>query len=56
MTVAAFRPVFEDFRQSYVLRYAPTRRCGRPAGMGIDVKIARQGRFDVRARKGYFAG
>jgi hypothetical protein len=53
--VAAFRTVFDDFRQSYVLRYTPAKV--RSTGWHeIDVKISRRGRYDVRARKGYFGG
>jgi VWFA-related protein len=43
----------EDFRTSYVLRYSPTGVEG--AGWhDIEVRLNRQGRFNVRARKGYF--
>jgi hypothetical protein len=51
--VDAFDRVFADFRQSYVLRYQPQRV--RPQGWhAIDVKVARQGGYTVRARRGYF--
>jgi VWFA-related protein len=52
-TVRAFEAVFDDFRQSYVLRYTPARV--RPDGWHeIQVKIERRGNYTVRARKGYF--
>lgn len=49
----AFKRVIDDFRTSYVLRYRP--ELVSPAGWHeIAVSIARAGRFDVRARKGYW--
>ena len=50
---ASFVGELEEFRTSYVLRYSPT---GVPAGgwHDVEVRINRQGPFDVRARKGYF--
>ena len=50
---ASFIRELEDFRTSYVLRYSPT---GVPAGgwHDVDVRLNRPGRFEVRARKGYF--
>jgi VWFA-related protein len=43
----------EEFRTSYVLRYTPTGV--EPAGWhDVDVRLNRSGRFQVRARKGYF--
>jgi len=43
----------EEFRTSYVLRYSPTDVP--PGGWhDVDVRLNRQGRYDVRARKGYF--
>lgn len=50
---ASFIRELEEFRTSYVLRYSPT---GVPAGgwHDVDVRVNRQGRYDVRARKGYF--
>ena len=50
---ASFIRELEDFRTSYVLRYSPN---GVPAGgwHDVDVRLNRQGRFEVRARKGYF--
>jgi VWFA-related protein len=51
----AFKRVIDDFRTSYVLQYRP--ELVTPAGWHeIAVSIARAGRFDVRARKGYFGG
>jgi len=50
-----FKKIFEAFRQSYVLRYRPTNVT--PAGWHeINVTVARRGRFDIRARRGYFGG
>ena len=50
---ASFVRELEDFRTSYVLRYTPT---GVEGGgwHDVDVRLTRGGRFDVRARKGYF--
>jgi hypothetical protein len=50
---ASFIRELEQFRTSYVLRYSPT---GVPAGGWHDVetRLNRQGRYEVRARKGYF--
>ena len=50
---ASFVRKLEEFRTSYVLRYSPT---GTPAGgwHEVDVRVSQPGRFDVRARKGYF--
>jgi hypothetical protein len=50
----AFAQAFEEFRTSYVLSYA----YDGPAVTGwhpIEVRITRPGRFDVRARQGYFS-
>jgi hypothetical protein len=45
----------EEFRTSYMLRYSPQGVAG--AGWHeITVKIARPGKFDVRARRGYEGG
>ena len=43
----------EEFRTSYVLRYSPT---GVASGgwHDVEVRLNQPGRFDVRARKGYF--
>jgi hypothetical protein len=50
-----FKKIFEAFRQSYVLRYRPTNVP--PAGWhDIKVSLVRKGRFDIRARRGYFGG
>jgi VWFA-related protein len=43
----------EDFRTSYVLRYEPSGVPG-DGWHSVDVRINRPGRFEVRARKGYF--
>jgi VWFA-related protein len=51
----AFKHVIDDFRTSYVLRYRPESVTS--AGWhAIAVDIARAGRFEVHARKGYFGG
>lgn len=52
--VSAFERVFDEFRRGYVLSYA----YDGPRVDGwheIDVRIARQGDYSVRARRGYFA-
>lgn len=49
----SFVQVFEQFRTSYVLSYAyqgPVR----PGWHPIEVRIARRGTFEIRARQGYF--
>jgi VWFA-related protein len=49
---ASFVQALDDFRLSYVLRYTPT---SRSAGWhDVAVSLTRRGRFDVRARRGYF--
>lgn len=51
----AFKRVIDDFRTSYVLQYVP--EAVPPDGWhAIAVTVTRPGRFDVRARKGYFGG
>jgi hypothetical protein len=48
-----FKKIFEVFRQSYVLRYRPTGV--KPEGWHeLKVTLVRRGRFDIRARRGYF--
>lgn len=50
----AFAEAFEEFRTSYVLSYT----YDGPALTGwhpIEVRVTRPGRFDVRARQGYFS-
>ena len=50
-----FRKIVEVFRQSYVLRYRPTGV--KPDGWhDVKVTLVRRGRFDIRARRGYFGG
>ncbi len=55
--VTVFRRLFEDFRQSYVLRYTLT---GVPApgwhDIGVRVVSRDAQRYTVRARRGYFGG
>jgi VWFA-related protein len=51
--VESFKQAFEDFRQSYVLRYAAT---GVEAGGWHDVRVEvlNQPKYVIRARRGYF--
>ncbi|HUF48218.1 MAG TPA: VWA domain-containing protein [Vicinamibacterales bacterium] len=51
--IAAFRLAFDDFRQSYVLRYSPT---GVPRAGWHDIRVEVPGvrGATVRARRGYF--
>lgn len=50
--VSSFRKAFDDFRQSYVLRYSPK---GVAAGGWHELKVdvVKPGRHTVRARRGY---
>lgn len=52
-SVRAFRRVLDEFRRSYILRYAPA---GVPpeGWHEITVRLKRPGRYSVRARNGYF--
>lgn len=50
--VSSFRKAFDDFRQSYVLRYTP-QGVTRGGWHELKVDVARQGTFTVRARRGY---
>ena len=50
--VSSFRKAFDDFRQSYVLRYTPT-GVARGGWHELKVEVARPGTFTVRARRGY---
>ena len=52
-TVKAFKAAFDDFRQSYVLRYE-LKGVPRQGWHDVDVKVKKPGRFAVRARRGYF--
>jgi VWFA-related protein len=52
---APFLQAFDEFRMSYVLRYN-LQDVPRQGWHTIDVKVARPGTYDVRARKGYFGG
>jgi VWFA-related protein len=49
----AFKRIFEEFRQSYVLRYAPT-GVARAGWHAIDVQVPAQKGVTIRARKGYY--
>ncbi|MFI5177149.1 MAG: hypothetical protein ACHQO8_01210 [Vicinamibacterales bacterium] len=53
--VESFRRAFEDFRQSYVLRYTVT---GVPPAGWHDLRVEVPGgqKYTIRARKGYFGG
>ena len=48
-----FRRIFEDFRQSYILRYSPVSSPA-PGWHAIDVAVPSVRDSTVRARKGYF--
>ena len=49
----AFRTIFEEFRQSYVLRYSPT-GVARGGWHAIAVKVPSVPDATIRARQGYF--
>lgn len=51
--VNAFNQAFEDFRQSYILRYAPA-GVKREGWHELKVEVARPERLTIRARRGYF--
>jgi VWFA-related protein len=53
--VGYFRQAFDDFRQSYVLRYTPT-GVPRDGWHEITVEVPGHPRATIRARKGYFGG
>ena len=48
----AFARLLDDFRSSYVLHYAPT-GVSSSGFHTLDVKVAREGTFEVRAWRGY---
>ena len=50
--VSSFRKAFDDFRQSYVLRYSP-QGVARGGWHELKVEVARPGKLTVRARRGY---
>jgi len=50
-----FERVLDEFRSSYLLRYTPE-GVERSGWHELEVKIARPGSFDVRARRGYEGG
>jgi len=50
---SAFKSAVEEFRQTYVLRYSP-HDVAMPGWHEISVRVTKSGRYDVRARKGYF--
>jgi VWFA-related protein len=51
----AFKQIIDDFRKSYVLRYA-AEGVTREGWHDIVVKVTKPGKYDVRARKGYSGG
>ena len=51
----AFRSIFDDFRQSYVLRYTPTGVRG-PGWHAIAVTVPAAKNATIRARQGYYGG
>lgn len=51
--VAAFQRAMDDFRHSYVLYFAPEGVPG-PGWHNISVMVSKPGKFQVRAREGYF--
>lgn len=50
--VSSFKKAFDDFRQSYVLRYSP-QGVARGGWHEVKVDVARPGKLTVRARRGY---
>jgi hypothetical protein len=52
---APFLRALEDFRTSYVLRYAPT-GVAREGWHDISVRVTKRGRYQVRTRRGYTIG
>ena len=51
----SFVQAFDEFRASYVLRYA-YEGPPQPGWHQLVVRVTRRGQYDVRARQGYFAG
>jgi len=51
----AFVQAVSAFRSSYVLRYIPDNG-QQPGWHTVAVRVLREGRFEVRARQGYFVG
>lgn len=50
--VSSFKKAFDDFRQSYVLRYSP-QGVARAGWHELKVEVVRPGKHTVRARRGY---
>lgn len=48
-----FRQILEDYRQRYVLQYEPS-GVARDGWHDIKVELTRFGRYDIRARRGYY--
>lgn len=53
--LGAFKKIFDDFRQSYVLRYSPE-GVAMPGWHAIDVRVPAVKGVTVRARAGYYGG
>lgn len=53
--MGAFRRAYDEFRSGYVLTYEPT---GVPVGgwHDVEVDLLRPGRYELKAREGYFVG
>ncbi len=49
----AFKTIFDDFRQSYILRYSPT-GVAEPGWHAIRVEVPGQKGLTIRARQGYY--
>ena len=53
MVLNAFRRIFDDFRQSYVLRYTP-KGVERRGWHAIEVQVPSIRDATIRARRGYY--
>jgi VWFA-related protein len=53
--VGQFKQILDEFRQSYILQYRPT-GVSATGWHQISVRLKKPGKYDVRARRGYFAG
>jgi VWFA-related protein len=53
--VKAFKTAFDDFRQSYILRYTLT-GVAREGWHDVRVRVKRSGKLTIRSRRGYFGG
>jgi VWFA-related protein len=52
-TVKAFKTAFDDFRQSYILRYTLT-GVAREGWHDVKVEVRKPGKLTIRSRRGYF--